>query len=108
MLHEDVNTSPENEQSVIVYGDMEDEKFFFTGDEGKEALTKAIDYADSIGIPLAENVSVYQVSLYGGRHNVTPKLLNLLIGSVVAEYIILEKQQLFLLQKNLIIPKKCW
>ena len=85
LLRNDVETSPENETSLVVLGQFEFEKFLLMGDAGIRALTRAIDYADSQGISLAKEVRFLQVPHHGGRHNVGPNLLNRLLGPILPE-----------------------
>ena len=106
LLREYVITSPENEQSVIIYGDMSSEKFLLTGDAGKEALINAMDYADMINTSIADNVAVYQIPHHGGRHNVTPCLLNRLIGNIVPKETAVEKTAIVSAAKASDHPKK--
>lgn len=84
-LKENVTTTPENETSTVILGDMDDEYFLLTGDAGIRGLRCAIDYADSIGSSLKENVTFYEIPHHGGRHNVSPSILNDLLGEIVEE-----------------------
>jgi beta-lactamase superfamily II metal-dependent hydrolase len=79
LLCEDVETSAENEMSVVLLGDMKQEMFLLTGDVGIEGLKETIDYTDSRNFDI-KNVSFYQIPHHGGRHNVSPSVLNRLIG----------------------------
>lgn len=83
-LRDDVSTSAENETSIVLLGDMLSEKFLLTGDAGIRALGAAADYAESIGIDL-KMVTVHQIPHHGGRHNVSTKILNRIVGSIVSE-----------------------
>ena len=83
-LREDVSTSAENETSVVLLG-IDEECFLLTGDSGIRGLRKAIDYADILGFSLKNIVKFYQMPHHGGRHNVSPSILNDLIGNIVAE-----------------------
>lgn len=84
-LKEKVSTDPDNETSTVVFGDMAEEGFLLTGDVGIRGLRCAIDYADSIGRNIQDNVSFYEVPHHGGRHNVSPSILNDLLGEIVEE-----------------------
>ena len=66
----------------------------------------AMDYAESLDIYIAKNVSVYQIPHHGGRHNITPKLLNRLIGKVVAENLTTGKTGIVSAAKESDHPKK--
>lgn len=75
-------TTPENETSIVVYGDMSEHgAFLLTGDAGIQALTAAADYADSIEISLTD-ITFHQIPHHGGRHNVSPSVLNRIVGSI--------------------------
>ena len=83
-LRENVSTTAENEMSVVIYGEIDD-NFLLTGDAGIRALDKSITYSETIGKKLKDNVGFIQVPHHGGRHNVSPSILNRLIGDVVEE-----------------------
>ncbi len=81
-IREGEATSPENETSIVLYGDMEENgAFLLTGDAGVQALTEAADYADSIEVNL-QHVTFHQIPHHGGRHNVSPSVLNRIVGSI--------------------------
>lgn len=83
LLREDIYVSIWNEMSVILHMNL-DEKVLLTGDAGKRALTEAMNYYEKIEENfLRENINVIQVPHHGGRHNVTPKILNRLLGEKV-------------------------
>ncbi len=84
-LREDVVTSPENEMSAVIFGEMDKEGFLLVGDAGIRGLNAAMDYADSIGKHLIEKVSILQIPHHGGRHNVSPSVLNRLLGNIIPE-----------------------
>lgn len=82
LLCEDVKTSEENEMSIVLFGDMEEESFLLTGDAGIQALGAAIEYAENT-VGSLQNVKFYQIPHHGGRHNVSPSILNELVGPIV-------------------------
>ena len=82
-LKENVTTEPDNETSTVILGAMEEEYFLLTGDVGIRGLRCAIDYADSVNINLQDNVTVIEIPHHGGRHNVSPSILNDLVGEIV-------------------------
>ena len=84
-LKETVTTSEENEMSIILLGDMQEEKFLLTGDAGIRALEIAISHASSMGTSMVDDISFYQIPHHGGRHNVAPSILNSLVGSILPE-----------------------
>lgn len=83
-LRENVTTDPINETSTVLLGRMDDEQFLLTGDVGIRGLRKAIDYANSISSSIKDNVTVYEIPHHGGRHNVSPSILNQLIGDILS------------------------
>lgn len=86
LLREDVRTSAENESSIVMLGDMGDEKFLLTGDAGVRALECAADYAENNICDLKE-VRVHQIPHHGGRHNVSPSILNRIVGNIIPKEI---------------------
>lgn len=84
LLREDVSTSPENEASIVIFGDMQDETFLLTGDAGIRALNQSINFASNIGIDVQE-IKIHQIPHHGGRHNVSPSILDALLGEKVDE-----------------------
>ena len=85
-LKEDVETSEENEMSIVLLGDMEENKFLLTGDVGIKGLEKA----NKIGTPLTE-VNFYQIPHHGSRHNLSPSIMNKMVGNIVSERMKLKK-----------------
>lgn len=83
-LREDVSTTAENEMSVVIYGKIDD-NFLLTGDAGIRALDKSIIYSQDIGMEIKDTVKFIQMPHHGGRHNVSPSILNRLIGNIVKE-----------------------
>lgn len=84
-LKEDVITTAENEMSVVLLGKMLEENFLLTGDAGVRALYKAIEYANGLDISIRDTVKFIQIPHHGGRRNVSPSILNSLIGEIVDE-----------------------
>ncbi len=84
-LREDVKTEPENEMSVVVLGEMDEETFLLTGDAGIRGLDIAIAYSDFKGKSIVDNISFMQIPHHGSRHNVSPSILNRLVGNIVKE-----------------------
>ena len=78
-LSNSAETSGENESSVILYANIDGRGILLTGDAGAKALTWAADYSDSYGINLAECRFV-QVPHHGSRNNVTPSVLDRILG----------------------------
>ncbi|MAF04748.1 MBL fold metallo-hydrolase [Herbaspirillum sp.] len=81
VLPDDVSTSAENESSVILFGTAASEGILLTGDAGTDSLKAAAQYARSIGINLAQQVTFVQIPHHGGRHNVSTVALDLVVGA---------------------------
>ena len=75
-LKDDGVTSRENESSVILYANFSNEGILLTGDAGNEALQKAYDFAPNI----SQNLKFIQIPHHGSRRNVSPDILNKIIG----------------------------
>ncbi len=106
LLREDISTSAENEMCVVVHAKMDEEAFLLTGDAGVRSLRAAIDYSKSAGIIL-NDVKVHQIPHHGGRHNVSPSILNELIGQPLAnEYVTPTKEAFVSVSKGSDHPKK--
>ena len=105
-LRETSTTSAENESSIVLYGNMPEEKFLLTGDAGIRALNQAIDYAKSIGIDIKNQVSFYQIPHHGGRHNLSPSLMDKLVGPIVSKSSSPTKSAIVSVAKESNHPKK--
>lgn len=79
MLREDVSTSQENENSVILYGKIDNKGILFTGDAGIRGLELAADRAKLFGIDL-KSCCLQQVPHHGSRRNVSSSILNRIVG----------------------------
>jgi len=79
-LREDVSTSAENESSAVLVGEIGERKILLTGDAGIEALGVTASYAEARGISLPQTVKFIQVPHHGSRNNVSPSILDRLIG----------------------------
>lgn len=84
LKEDDTPTSPSNESSVILYADFEGKRCLLTGDAGIRALSETCDYADASGRTIGD-FRFTQIPHHGSRHNVSPTVLNRLIGPIVAE-----------------------
>lgn len=85
-LRENEVTSSENETSVVVLGDMMDEKFLLVGDAGIRALNHALNYAENkLRVSVADKVNCLQIPHHGGKHNISPSILNRMVGGIVRE-----------------------
>lgn len=91
-LPNNVETSAENDSSVILYADILNKGFLFTGDSGVKALTQAAEYAENHGLKVKEYIEFVQVPHHGSRRNVSTEALDRLIGSASSsEHSILNK-----------------
>jgi beta-lactamase superfamily II metal-dependent hydrolase len=79
LLREGSVTAAENETSTVLYGQFGDTGILLTADAGVNALTWACDRADALGINL-QATTVTQMPHHGSRSNVTPSILNRLLG----------------------------
>lgn len=71
------NTSPENNNSVIQFSILKNQRILLTGDAGVEALGLALG-----SLPVSEKpmVDIFQVPHHGSRRNVSSELLDAIIG----------------------------
>lgn len=72
------DTSPENNSSLVLLLVVDGKKFLFTGDAGKDALIKAIDFAESHKVSL-NKVDFFDIPHHGSRRNLGPTILNRLM-----------------------------
>lgn len=79
-------TSPINESSIILLFEYDGVKILFCGDAGKDALNRAIEYAEANDIDLS-NISVIKMPHHGSRKNVDPKLMDKLYSPGCSCYI---------------------
>ncbi len=84
-LTEDGQTSDKNESSVVLFGQLPNYfNVLFTADAGLKSLNKAYDYALSRGVDL-KTCKFIQMPHHGGRRNVSPSLLDKLLGPKLSE-----------------------
>lgn len=81
-LHDTVTTSPKNETSVVLFAYMGEDNFLLTGDAGEKSLQNAIETFKRYKCDLKGYVSLYQIPHHGSGNNVTPSLLNNLVGNI--------------------------
>lgn len=82
-LGEDGETSARNESSVVLVGFFPNNyDVLFTGDAGRQALNQAYDYAKSCEYDLKE-CSFIQMPHHGSRRNVSPSLLDKILGPIL-------------------------
>ncbi len=75
-------TAAENESSVVLYGQIDGRNIFLTGDVGLKALNAAVTYGAANGLRFGEALNVFQVPHHGSRNNVSPALLDRILGQV--------------------------
>lgn len=80
LLRESAYTSADNESSVILWGEFDGQGVLLTGDAGIQALHHAADRAQAEGIDLPSRLCLLQVPHHGSRHNVSPSVLDRLLG----------------------------
>jgi len=80
LLRESVHTSADNEASVVLWGSFDGQGVLLTGDAGVRALSHAADRAQAEGIDLPARLTLLQVPHHGSRHNVSPSVLDRLLG----------------------------
>lgn len=85
-LDEDGETSAENESSIIllIYIAPKDKYVLLTADGGKLALSQAIREMKSLKIDV-NNIDIFQVPHHGSVQNVTPTILDAIMGAPVPE-----------------------
>ncbi|WP_334088444.1 MBL fold metallo-hydrolase [Helicobacter typhlonius] len=75
-------TTRENESSVILYANFNGRGILLTGDAGKESLQRAYNFAmqqQQIG-NISQNLNFIQIPHHGSRRNISPQVLNQIIG----------------------------
>ena len=82
-LKNDDETSRENESSVILYANFNNKGILLTGDAGNEALQKAYNFSNKeLKIDISNNLKFIQIPHHGSRRNVSPNILNKIIGEI--------------------------
>lgn len=79
-LREDVETSAENESSVVLFGAIDGRGILLTGDAGVRALSATADFAESQLADLPRSLRFVQVPHHGSRHNVSTSVLDRIVG----------------------------
>jgi beta-lactamase superfamily II metal-dependent hydrolase len=79
-LREGGQTSAENDSSVVMFAEVAGKGILLTGDAGVAALTNAMNWAPVVGVDLT-NLGVIQIPHHGSRNNVSPSLLDRLVGT---------------------------
>jgi beta-lactamase superfamily II metal-dependent hydrolase len=80
-LSDDVETSAENESSVILFWPFKNHPILLTGDAGIHALEKASYFAElKFNVHLHKILKFIQIPHHGSRHNVSSSLLDKIVG----------------------------
>lgn len=79
-LPNNVETSAENDSSVILYADIQGRGILLTGDSGVKALARATEYAENHYLRIKEYIKIVQVPHHGSRRNISTETLNTLLG----------------------------
>ncbi len=69
------DTTPENNSSLVLLFEIDGKRFLFTGDAGKDALTRVIEYSESNDISL-NNLDFFDIPHHGSKRNLGPTILN--------------------------------
>lgn len=80
-LQDEVSTTAENETSLILYVEGGGNPILLTGDAGVEGLGLAVQVANILGVDFGQ-LQLVQVPHHGGRHNVTSKILDEILGTI--------------------------
>ncbi|WP_159814865.1 ComEC/Rec2 family competence protein [Pseudomonas sp. 18058] len=80
-LRENVKTSAENDSSCVLFGRIANRGILLTGDAGVQALQQCLDYAPFAGATFPADLNFIQIPHHGGRHNVSTKVLDELLGT---------------------------
>ncbi|MCA6115194.1 hypothetical protein J6524_09805 [Bradyrhizobium sp. WSM 1738] len=81
-LREGGITAAENGSSVVLYGQIDGRNIFLTADAGLKALGVAVSYGNAIGLQFGTALNVFRVPHHGSRSNISPTLLNRIVGNV--------------------------
>lgn len=79
-LRSDVETSAENESSVILFGQLGEKGILLTGDAGIRALGATATYAELKAVSLPNVLNFVQIPHHGSRNNVSSEVLDRIIG----------------------------
>lgn len=72
------DTSHENNSSLVLLLVVDGKRFLFTGDAGKDALSRAIDFAETNGVSLGK-IDFLDVPHHGSKRNLGPTILDRLM-----------------------------
>jgi hypothetical protein len=83
-LREGGITSAENESCVVLLGDLGAGNILLTADAGMKGLGETVNYAYQLGTDLSR-LWLFQVPHHGSRNNISPSMLDYLIGQPVQQ-----------------------
>lgn len=83
LLKEGGVTAAENETSTVLWGDFGSSKVLLTADAGINALWWSCDYAEQCSISI-QSAELVQVPHHGSRRNVSPTVLDRILGPKTA------------------------
>lgn len=83
-LTEESLTTASNNSSVISMLELDGRRLLFTGDAGEEALRPVVDQLRAEGV-IPGRFKLVQIPHHGSRKNVTPKILDELLGPATTE-----------------------
>jgi beta-lactamase superfamily II metal-dependent hydrolase len=79
-LRDDVQTSSENESSVVLFSRLNEKGILLTGDAGIRALSATVKYAELEGLSLPDSINFIQIPHHGSRNNISSDTLDRIIG----------------------------
>lgn len=79
-LRNTVQTSAENESSVVLFGQIDGKGILLTGDAGVRALDATASYAESKNVSLPNVLNFIQMPHHGSRNNVSSEILDRIVG----------------------------
>lgn len=79
MVGDNGGTTPRNNSSIILDLQVDGMRALFTGDAGVPALERAAGQLDGLG--RTKPIDLFDVPHHGSRHNLTPELLDRLLGA---------------------------
>jgi beta-lactamase superfamily II metal-dependent hydrolase len=82
LVNRTADVTPENNSSVILWLSWDGYDALFTADAGEHSLARAFQFGINQGKNFA-TLNLVQMPHHGSRHNVSPEILNALLGPVV-------------------------
>jgi len=87
-LTDEGETGPRNDSSAVILLEVDARRLLFTGDAGIPAIERAADYYEDshVGPFSSYPLTFFQVPHHGGKRNLGPSLLDLVLGPCGQEY----------------------